>query len=54
MGMYWYINGFQLSEKQIKLIKKINALEVQYLPWLLNEDELLNSVIEKRLNECKK
>jgi hypothetical protein len=50
---YWYINGIPLDEKQIELLKKINASEIQYLPWLLNEDELLNSVIERRINESK-
>jgi hypothetical protein len=47
----WFINGIELNKKQIKLLKKINASEIQHLPWLLNEDELLNSVIEKRMSE---
>jgi hypothetical protein len=47
----WFINGKELTIKQIKLLYKINASEIQHLLWLLNEDELLNSVIEKRLNE---
>jgi hypothetical protein len=49
----WYINGIELIKKQVKLLNKINASDIRHLPWLLNEDELLNSVIEKRLNECK-
>jgi hypothetical protein len=49
--MFWYIDGTMLVQNQIELLKKINATEIKYLPWLLNEDELLNSVIEKRLNE---
>jgi hypothetical protein len=47
----WYIKGSLLNENQIALLKKIMASEVKHLPWLLNEDELLNCVIEKRLNE---
>jgi hypothetical protein len=47
----WFIRGIELTNKQVKLLKKINATEIQHLPWLLNEDELLNSVIEKRMNE---
>jgi hypothetical protein len=47
----WFIKGIQLTKRQIELLKKINASEIQYLPWLLNEDELLNSVIEKRMSE---
>jgi hypothetical protein len=47
---YWYINGFPLDERQIQLLKKINASEIQHLPWLLNEDELLKCVIEKRMS----
>jgi hypothetical protein len=49
-GDLWYVNGIYLSGKQIKLLKKINASEIKYLPWLLNEDPALNSVIEKRMN----
>jgi hypothetical protein len=45
----WYMNGNSLNKKQIELLKKIIASEIQHLPWLLNEDELLNSVIEKRM-----
>jgi hypothetical protein len=47
----WYIDGIPLDAMQVDLLKKINASEIKCLPWLLNEDELLNSVIEKRLNE---
>jgi hypothetical protein len=47
----WFIGGLPISEKQVELLKKINASEIKYLPWLLNEDELLNSLIEKRMNE---
>jgi hypothetical protein len=47
----WFIRGNQLNNKQVELIKKIMASEIKHLPWLLNEDELLNCVIEKRLNE---
>jgi hypothetical protein len=49
--MAWFFNGNALTEDQVELLKKIIASEIQHLPWLLNEDELLNSVIEKRLNE---
>jgi hypothetical protein len=48
---YWYINGMKLAKKQIELLKKINDSEIQHLPWLLNEDELLNFLIEKRMSE---
>jgi hypothetical protein len=47
----WYINGKELNKKQIAFLKKINASEIKHLPWLINEDELLNSVIEKRMSE---
>jgi hypothetical protein len=46
----WYIKGALLNEKQIELLRKIIASEIKHLPWLLNEDELLNCVIEKRMN----
>jgi hypothetical protein len=49
----WWINGVNLTGKQIKLLKKILASEIQHLPWLLNEDPVLNCVIERRLNEQK-
>ena len=47
---HWYINGTPLNTKQIALLYKINVSDIKHLPWLLNEDEFLNSVIEKRMN----
>jgi hypothetical protein len=50
-GKLWYIKGSLLNKKQVELLKKIMASEIKHLPWLLNEDELLNCVIERRLSE---
>jgi hypothetical protein len=47
----WFVNGIQLNNKDVELLKKINASEIKYLPWLLNEDEFFNYLIEKRMNE---
>lgn len=50
----YFINGSELTDKQIKLLKKINSCELKQLPWLLNEDQVLNCVIEERINTLNK
>jgi hypothetical protein len=48
---HWYIKGNELNFKQIKLLRKIIKSDIKHLPWLLNEDSLLNCVIENRMNQ---
>jgi hypothetical protein len=48
---YWYIEDVLLTDKQVILLKRILTVELKELPWLINEDPLLNCLIEKRLNE---